>query len=203
MRVRYVIPVGSRVWLRIYWPSTSGCRDIHNARTLLGDDLVIHSEKWGRPEDHAPEAWPTACEDCGAPVPAAGDLHRQVFRKTLYGTPNGSWQGIPGPGEMYFADWYGCEERGGSCIHGWTNCDGKHLIVHLPGDEHHWWDVDGRASNCTMPGDTLHRCWVRHGDPATGVVHVDKNGLTCAAGAGSIASRAYHGFLHNGALTSC
>jgi hypothetical protein len=46
-----------------------------------------------------------------------------------------------------------------------------------------------------------HKCWVRHGDPKTGTVHVDKNGVTCGAGAGSIASGSYHGFLHNGFLT--
>ena len=31
---------------------------------------------------------------------------------------------------------------------------------------------------------------------------VDKNGETCAAGAGSIASAGYHGFLVNGVLSA-
>jgi hypothetical protein len=65
----------------------------------------------------------------------------------------------------------------------------------------HIWDVDGRASNCDMKEDRTHRCWVRHGDPPN--VHVDKNGHTCHAGAGSILSGNYHGFLHNGELTNC
>lgn len=41
------------------------------------------------------------------------------------------------------------------------------------------------------------RCWVRHGEPP--IVTVNKDGLTCAAGAGSIGigggERYYHGFL--------
>lgn len=65
---------------------------------------------------------------------------------------------------------------------------------------HHTWMIDGRASNCTMPDDQDHRCWVRHGTVGD-KLHVDKNGLTCAAGAGSIAIPGYHGFLHHGELT--
>lgn len=81
-----------------------------------------------------------------------------------------------------------------------------------------------KTPNCSNPGDGRewtrgqyqdsvpeHRCWVRHGDPRTGVVHVDKNGLTCRAGAGSILFKGnpargvpdYHGFLHHGKLTNC
>jgi hypothetical protein len=82
----------------------------------------------------------------------------------------------------------------------WTNCDGKHLFVITPGG---WWNIDGRCSNCDKKDDRLHRCWVRHGDPAAGTLHVDKNGLTCGAGAGSIQADGYHGFLHNGRLVSC
>lgn len=80
----------------------------------------------------------------------------------------------------------------------WDNCDGKHLHVVLP-DGHHW-DVDSRASNCDLPHDRFHRCWVRHGDPPT--VTVDKAGNTCRAGAGSILTDSYHGFLRNGVLTA-
>lgn len=53
---------------------------------------------------------------------------------------------------------------------------------------------------------TKHKCWVRHGTPPQEVVHVDKNGVTCGAGAGSIAIQpsgqnpGWHGFLHNGEL---
>jgi hypothetical protein len=67
-----------------------------------------------------------------------------------------------------------------------------------PGGE---WIIDSRASNCTMPEDTEHRCWVRHGEAPD--FHVDKNGKTCNAGAGSIKCGSYHGFLQNGFLTDC
>lgn len=80
-----------------------------------------------------------------------------------------------------------------------TGADGLSLIIVCP-DGHHW-AVDGRASNCTMKDDNVHRCWVRHGDPRkTGGLHVDKNGHTCAAGAGSILTDHWHGFLHRGYL---
>lgn len=55
------------------------------------------------------------------------------------------------------------------------------------------------TKNCTMPYDYEHRCWVRHGEPPA--ITVDKQGHTCAAGAGSIQCGSYHGFLEDGALT--
>lgn len=83
------------------------------------------------------------------------------------------------------------------CSGHWTNCDGRHLYAVLP-NKHHW-DIDSRASNCGSPQDFIHRCWIRHGEPPN--IHVDKDGLTCSAGAGSILSGDYHGFLHHGNFT--
>lgn len=130
----------------------------------------------------------------------------------LYLLPDGSETtscSLP-PGSLY--DW--------SWMH--DKCpmpDGIFLCCVLP-NKHHWL-VDGRASNCGSPcmvcgvryrehtddaghryvdSVPAHRCWIRHGDPRTGNVHVDKNGLTCDAGAGSIQSGEWHGFLHNGML---
>lgn len=80
----------------------------------------------------------------------------------------------------------------------WKNQEGPYLCVVLP-NKHHW-NIDSRASNCTMPNDQTHRCWVRHGDPETGDVNVDKRGRTCKAGAGSIKMGDFHGFLRNGYL---
>ena len=54
-----------------------------------------------------------------------------------------------------------------------------------------------------MKTDNVHKCWVRHGRPEDGTLHVDKNGKTCAAGAGSILTSKWHGFLHNGHLVPC
>lgn len=56
-----------------------------------------------------------------------------------------------------------------------------------------------RASNCDMKTEHTHRCWVRQGKPPT--VAVGKGGHTCGAGAGSILSGNYHGFLRNGRFT--
>ncbi|RWQ56578.1 MAG: hypothetical protein EOS82_03545 [Mesorhizobium sp.] len=65
-----------------------------------------------------------------------------------------------------------------------------------------WWHIDSRCSNCTKPDDKEHRCWVRHGTVGQ-TIHVDKNGNTCSAGAGSIAVPGFHGFLHHGVLRDC
>jgi hypothetical protein len=113
-----------------------------------------------------------------------------------YLTPSGEKIDRLAPGDAYFLQYHdpGYE-------HCWSNCDGRHLFVELPTGRA--WNVDSRCSNCTLPQDRLHRCWVRHSDPATGAIHVDKIGLTCSAGAGSIAVDGWHGFLHNGALRQC
>jgi hypothetical protein len=79
--------------------------------------------------------------------------------------------------------------------------DGRVLACVCP-DGHHW-TIDARASNCTMPDDDGHWCWVRHGRPEDGTLHVDKEGVTCAEGAGSIQTSQWHGFLHNGQLVQC
>lgn len=107
-------------------------------------------------------------------------------------------------GAMWDATW----------LHDWEGFrgpDGLCLVVKTPGGD---WHVDGEASNCTRTqyepvengkrwtGRT-HYCWVRHGDPLTGNLHVDKAGETCAAGAGSILCGGFHGFLHHGHLTPC
>jgi hypothetical protein len=75
--------------------------------------------------------------------------------------------------------------------------DGRTIVCKLP--DGHIWYIDSRASNCTLPEDNEHRCWVRHGTVGDALT-VDKNGKTCAAGAGSIASHGWHGFLENGQL---
>lgn len=95
-----------------------------------------------------------------------------------------------GPGAMWDAHWM-------HDVPDWCGPDGKCIVVRLPDGTD--WHIDGRASNCTMPKDNKHRCWVRHGDPPN--LTVDKNGVTCKAGAGSIQTKHYHGFLRDGVLT--
>lgn len=86
--------------------------------------------------------------------------------------------------------------------------DGITLMVVLPNGVH--WSPDSRASNCTRPDDKEHCCWIRRGDPRTGMVHVERQpgDDTCSAGHNSIASLAadsphhYHGHLQMGWLTA-
>jgi hypothetical protein len=119
------------------------------------------------------------------------------------------------PGAMWFADWMLVE----GTDH-YRGPDGHCLVARLP--DRSDWCVDGRANNCDSPctncraaynahtfkaGTCMkyedarpHKCWIRHGDPRTGVVTVDKDGVTCNAGAGSIATSKWHGFLRGGML---
>lgn len=72
---------------------------------------------------------------------------------------------------------------------GWVpKQDDKHTIAIAP-----------HNAQCD-PRFTDHKCWVRHGNPRAGDIHVDKNGATCAAGAGSILTPDWHGFLHHSVL---
>lgn len=110
-------------------------------------------------------------------------------------------------GAMWYADWYLPERFGSSSGYVHAGPDGHVLVVKTPPAPGRDWIVDSRCSNCDMPDDSSHSCWVRHGDPRTGLVTVDKNGNTCHAGAGSIGvwnrdrtGYIWHGFLRNGFL---
>jgi hypothetical protein len=156
--------------------------------------------------------WPARCEACGIPFELGAEgTTRQVWAERLYrGAPDGRAYTIRNApvGAMWHADWLA-----GRAGEAYTGPDGLSLHVRTPGGD---WCVDSQASNCTrpqnqpvdgQPGCTrfvrTHYCWIRHGDPRTGMVHVDKVGETCAAGAGSIVVGNYHGFLHHGVLVSC
>ena len=98
-------------------------------------------------------------------------------------------QSQPAPsGALWFATWF-------ADVSQYCGLDGKSLIVRTPAGD---WMVDSRANNCTLPNDNEHKCWCRHGDAPN--ITVDKVGLTCAAGAGSIQCGNYHGFLRDGYL---
>lgn len=114
-------------------------------------------------------------------------------------------------GAMWNATWLADHED-------YRGPDGKSICVITPGGE---WMIDGRASNCNSPckncgvayKDHLdndlaghyyedsrpHKCWIRHGIPPN--LTVNKVGITCGAGAGSIIRGDYHGYLINGSLT--
>lgn len=163
----------------------------HGCRTLAARPEVPHDDP----------AWPVACR-CGyvfTPDDPWQDWQELIYQRADTGErvtireqradTVGALPSAP-PGAMWDA-WWMPWGRGP---------DGIHLMVRCPNG--HDWHVDGRASNCTMPDDDTHRCWVRHGDPRSGPVTVDKNGATCSAGGGSILADDYHGFLTNGQLTA-
>jgi hypothetical protein len=102
------------------------------------------------------------------------------------------------PGAIWRADWLE-GVSGGWLFDGKGGTDGRVYVCRLPGN--HDWVIDSRASNCTMPTDDGHRCWVRHGTAP--LLTVDKIGRTCAAGAGSIQTEKWHGFLRLGQLIQC
>lgn len=172
----------------------------HNVMVRIEDDDAVTETRHGHvstrpargtepPDDWR---WPQHCL-CGVPFGAA---NRQLFYDRIYFNPETGeeWplRDVP-VGAVWDAFWN----------HDWPMVcgpDGMSLNVRTPGGD---WCIDGRANNCTMPEDNVHKCWIRHGSPKDGTLHVDKNGHTCAAGAGSIAMPHYHGFLHNGYLVDC
>lgn len=153
--------------------------------------------------------WPTACETCHRPFrseePWRYDRRRLYSYKGPYGHLLVTLRNAP-PGSIYDAQW----------LHGFSwgeGPDGRALHAICPNG--YPWHLDGEASNCTRPQQVpvpgipntfrfvrTHYCWVRHGDPRRpATLHVDKQGETCAAGAGSILAGSYHGFLHHGGFT--
>jgi hypothetical protein len=204
LKCRLIEHVAQRASLHVDWGDDCpnhyglGKPGSHVAVKVLGDGPPDADEFAGHLDDYsAPENWPDVCAYCGRPVPKDGTVkvNLSLGYRRVYNTASGD----PEPGDMFWAPWYHGELKQHYCP--WDNCSDPrgHLMVVLPNG--HIWDVDGRASNCDMKEDRTHRCWVRHGDPPN--VHVYKNGHTCHAGAGSILSGNYHGFLHNGELTNC
>lgn len=164
----------------------------HNAQTFLdvvpADERSAIGDNW--PHDDA--RWPAFCEGCGRPFERADSW--QLFQRTLYvraGEAQEFSLADAPIGAVWDADW----------LHDtpWCGHDGRSLICKVPGGAE--WMIDGQATNCTLPNDDEHKCWVRHGRPEDGTLHVDKNGKTCSAGAGSIATHNWHGFLHGGVLS--
>lgn len=170
----------------------------HQALTDLGVAPIMRrvddGRSWEKPiydwPAHDDPRWPTHCI-CGY-IFTDGDARQEWYEPQYRRTDTGELTTLrrAAPGAMWDAWW----------MPAWRDADGIALMVRLPnGDD---WSVDSEASNCTRRGDRAHKCWIRHGDPRTEPVTVDKNGETCAAGAGSVQSRDYHGFLRAGELTA-
>lgn len=132
---------------------------------------------------HDDPRWPSMCP-CGYEFTDA-DPHQRWTEPELRRSDTGELVTLRSApdGAMWDAFWLG---RKGP--------DGLSVAVRCPGG--HEWTIDERARNCTLRDDDVHRCWVRHGKVPW--LTVDKNGLTCGAGAGSIQTPNYHGFLREG-----
>ncbi len=198
MKTRFIKCIGTRVWFRVFcYSSDHGCKNGYGCEAKIFLSDFLHEDKpeehgiqrGGNTEDYPEERWPRVCEHCNEKFEGK-KFHRQVFNKRLYNTASGS----PEPGDLYWINWYPETMY-------WDNHSGPMLCAVLPNGRE--WIIDSRASNCDKPDDRAHRCWVRHGDPETGLVNVDKNGHTCSAGAGSIIVGDYHGFLRYGNFEAC
>jgi hypothetical protein len=170
----------------------------HSALVKIGHAPAVFREEHGRrtlamrqatPNDDP--RWPTHCS-CGYAFTDddhwQGEWSELLYRRSDSGEET-TLRDAP-PGASWDAWWMPFAGRGP---------DGIHLMVRCPNGRD--WHVDGEASNCTRKGQP-HECWVRHGDPRLAAITVDKNGDTCAAGAGSIQAGDYHGFLQAGVLTA-
>jgi len=208
--------VGLRRYSHLDCPRKPGA--YHDWTVFLGEAPLprVTGERshWGQAEYDFPgrddPRWPACCP-CGYQF-APGD-EWQEWQEALYRrADNGELATIRDApdGAMWDAWWMPEPYRG---------ADGRCLVVKCPGGAE--WMIDGRASNCPMPGlvsqaaaehgegspehqavqaqDLAHKCWIRHGEPPA--ITVDKDGVTCSAGGGSIQAGAYHGFLRGGVFT--
>jgi len=182
-------------------PKCPGKYSYHDAMVKL--DTVKHEPNTvidmdAKEKDAPPRTdsrWPRKC-GCGFEFVTA---EYQMFVDRIYErTDNGQRMvlGEAPPGAIYNAWW---------AFDGWKGKDGLCLVAKCP-DGHEWY-IDSTCSNCTLPDDKVHKCWVRHGKvPNLTVDKVcpgDNGNTTCAAGAGSILTPKYHGFLRNGEFVSC
>jgi hypothetical protein len=200
-----------RRWLRRYTRSDEHRCTVGlsycNAMFDFGEADIFYTKDGyikGDRDEHAPPRtdprWPTACDACGRPF--SDDDPFQLFGRQIYLRVEDGFRCTleEAPPGACWDSWWISERRGD----GPTGCgymvgpDHRSLVVKCP--DGHDWMIDSRASNCTKKEDLTHFCWVRHGRPEDGTLHVDKNGDTCGAGAGSIQTPKWHGHLHNGHL---
>jgi len=182
---------------RIYLRRNSAWGDAgsyHNAMNEIGVAQITFDAdgNWSEPiakeqPPHDDPRWPAVADD--GYVFQDFD-HWQVFMDRIYRrADNGELTTLrtAPEGAIWRAEW--CEDTPG-----WCGADGRCYVAKCPGGGD--WMIDGRASNCTMKDDNVHKCWVRHGEAPN--FTVDKNGVSCQAGAGSIQTHNWHGFLRNG-----
>lgn len=138
--------------------------------------------------------WPTICERCGTDFSSENWRRSSGFEHLYVCKVTGEELLLRDamPGALYFAPWLDTifTPQREHCIN-----------VVLPDGT--TWTIDAQASNCSIPDDhrqLQHHCWVIDADCDLEHLTVGKNGPTCAAGAGSIQTDKWHGFLQNGFL---
>lgn len=195
MKARFIETVGYGLTVIAMWGKCSH-GGAHRAEVELRQDVERQKDPFDDGYRERRDAITSfCCDKCGEMVGAHGT---EDFTLTgSYGQRYNTRTGRPEPGDLFYQEQIGFDEPG-KCFHH-DNCDGRHLVAVLPTGEH--WDIDSRANNCTRPDDRLHRCWVREGEPPN--ITAGKAGNTCSAGAGSIATSNWHGFLRNGEFISC
>lgn len=168
----------------------------HDAMNFLDESREVMSEDGSHWVDSGQTAanfkahplWPTHCS-CGYEFDINDSWQlftSHVYRRADTGEEM-TLRDAPA-GAIWDATWF-------HSVADWCGSDGHAFMCRLPFG--HDWHIDGPASNCTRPNEA-HKCWIRHGNPPD--LTVDKNGDTCAAGAGSILTSRWHGFLRNGYL---
>lgn len=174
---------------------------------------ISYRAGWKCPNDHyqdrevaafTTDQPPIACDQCDAQARCWSASQETEYRRPDTGETWRRTRDLP-PGACYehpkhdgeYRNWI--SEKGG--IISRAGRDGRVLCVVLPDGQP--WTIDSRANNCTLPNDDKHWCWVREGRPEDGTLNVSKAGRTCSAGAGSIATSRYHGFLRHGHLVRC
>jgi hypothetical protein len=172
-------------------PSKYGYHTANVFIETVYEELGLAKAKKENLPPHDDPRWPKFCR-CGYVFEESD--HWQVFLEYLFKRSDTGQEVTirrAPPGAMWNAHWMMHDglHAGG---------DGRSMVVKCPPDGYEW-HIDGRASNCDMKDDTKHRCWIRHGEPP--FITVDKNGFTCGAGAGSIQTPSWHGFLKNGILS--
>lgn len=194
-----------QVYLRRYQRSDTnqecpfpGNDGYHHAMTLIGEEPVERNErgyitngqKTLPPDDvHWPQA--CACRHYTFKLEDAWQrFTKEVYRRVDTGEEM-TLRDAP-PGAMWYAWWYDDS---------W-HVQGPHaLVVRLPDKSD--FIVDADANNCNWPGgdreQAHHHCWPYRGTPPD--IDVSKDyGSTCTAGASSIMTAHWHGFLRNGYL---
>lgn len=172
-----------------------GLHDAHNLEVIAEtDDDPAKTYCCTNPPEvpKSDPRWPKKCGRCEYLF--SDSDYWQVWGDSLYrrqdtGEIIASVRRAP-PGALWRAEWF--EDTS------WVGLDGQSWECMLPDGTP--WFIDGKCSNCTRPNEP-HLCWVRTGTAPD--FTVGKEGNTCAAGAGSIMSPGYHGFLRNGWLERC